>query len=438
MITDQPPAASPGIAPAKGAFLVNRQFALLLSGQAVANITGNLYTTLLLIWVFVTTSSGAAVSGVLIAGVLPSCVLGPLAGVFIDRWNRRTTMALATAVFALAALPPAFAPAGVRLPAIYASALLLSASSCFFMPAKSGVLQVIVPEHRQGHAAYLSSAMYTAGFVIGPALSAPLFFALGPAASCLVSCALFLLAAGCLLLLRSPQDAPAGKSRPDPAGEGLAQGIRTVWRDLSAGIGFVLQTRVLFILLLVLCIEMFASSFFNALNIVFITRSLHVGAAWLGPINTSIGIGTLIGSVLAGLLVKWIAPKHLFAWGILLLGVGIVAYALQTHYLVALIILGLAVIPQSGIDMGLGPMLIEATPPALIGRAQSVIETAMLCASLLSLALAGVIGQAVPVNLIFIGSGALTALAGVIGWLGLTQKRRTEGATLLEGRGRPG
>ena len=423
MITDQPPAASTGAAQAKGAFLVNRQFVLLLCGQAVANITGNLYTTLLLIWVFELTGSGAATSGVLIASVLPSCALGPLAGVFIDRWNRRTTMAVSTVVFAVAALLPAFAPAGMRLPAIYASALIISASSCFFMPAKSGVLQVMVPEHRQGHAAYLSSALYTAGFVIGPALSAPLYFALGPAASCLVSCALFLLSTGCLLLLRSP-----GRTRGEgQAGEGLAQGIRGIWREMAAGIGFVLQTRVLFILLLVLCIEMFASSFFNALNIVFITRTLHVGAGWLGPINASIGVGTLIGSVLAGLLVKWIAPKHLFAWGVLLLGVGIVAYALQTHYLVALIILGLAVIPQSGIDMGLGPMLIEATPPSLIGRTQSVIETAMLLASLLSLALAGVIGQVVPVNLIFAGSGVLAALAGLIGWLGLAQQRRPAG-----------
>src|SRR6266567_3647959 len=84
------------------------------------------YSTTLLVWVFVLTHSAAAVSGVLIAQYAPVFLLGPLAGVFVDRWNRRRTMITADLVRAVVALLPLLAPLPLRLPAIYSSVFLLS------------------------------------------------------------------------------------------------------------------------------------------------------------------------------------------------------------------------------------------------------------------------------------------------------------------------
>src|SRR5579871_6307184 len=111
----------------RGLILANKQLWLLYGGQALTNATYYLYVILLTVWVFDLTHSGVTISAVLAATSLSPFLLGPLAGVCIDRCNR---------------------------PAIYLSALLASAASSCIMPAKSGILQAIVPERHQTQAAY--------------------------------------------------------------------------------------------------------------------------------------------------------------------------------------------------------------------------------------------------------------------------------------------
>src|SRR6185437_9991527 len=93
----------------KGLF-INRNFTLLASGQAISNMGDFLYSTTLLVWVFVLTHSAAAVSGVWIAQYAPIFLLGPIAGVFVDRWNRRRTMIAADVARAIVALLPFIVP----------------------------------------------------------------------------------------------------------------------------------------------------------------------------------------------------------------------------------------------------------------------------------------------------------------------------------------
>jgi MFS family permease len=73
-------------------WLINRNFTLLSLGQAISNMGDFVYSTTLLIWVFTLGGSAAAVSGVLVAQYAPNFLLGPLAGVFVDRWHRLRTM----------------------------------------------------------------------------------------------------------------------------------------------------------------------------------------------------------------------------------------------------------------------------------------------------------------------------------------------------------
>src|SRR5437588_11035213 len=103
------PAITPPTSKSKGV-LINRNFALLAIGQAISNMGDFLYATTLLVWVFVLTHSAAAVSGVWIAQYAPIFLLGPVAGVFVDRWNRRRTMIVADVARAAVALLPFIVP----------------------------------------------------------------------------------------------------------------------------------------------------------------------------------------------------------------------------------------------------------------------------------------------------------------------------------------
>src|SRR5579872_3373070 len=101
--------------------LLNRNYTLLAVGQAISNVGDFVYSTTLLVWVYTLTHSAAAVSGILIAQYTPVFLLGPIAGVFVDRWNRRTSMIISDLSRALIAMLPFIVPLALRLPAIYAS-----------------------------------------------------------------------------------------------------------------------------------------------------------------------------------------------------------------------------------------------------------------------------------------------------------------------------
>src|SRR5713226_4026071 len=86
------PSSNDTVAQAPHKLLKNRNFVLLAVGQAISNIGDFVFSTTLLVWVFSLTHSATAISGVLVAQNIPVFTLGPVAGVFVDRWNRRSTM----------------------------------------------------------------------------------------------------------------------------------------------------------------------------------------------------------------------------------------------------------------------------------------------------------------------------------------------------------
>lgn len=396
----------------------NRNFTLLSIGQAISIIGDFVYSTTLLVLVFVLTHSAAAVSGVLIAQYVPIFLLGPIAGVFVDRWNRRTTM-IATDLLQMAvALLPLLIPGEARLAAIYTSVFLLSALSRFFTPARAGVMQVIAAPEQQAQAASIGQATFAIAIIIGPAIASPLFFVVGPVVAVLINAASFLVSALFLLGLR------ASRKELHPAIQSERSGAGAVIYELYAGLRLVVTTRVLLVVLILVMIAMLGGGALNALDIIFVNQRLHVSVGLYGPLSAAAGLGTLIGAILAGLVALRLKPRVILAGSVLLLGLGLVIYAFQTWYLAAIIVLFFGSIPQGGLDVGFAPLLLNSTPREMMGRVQSVLETALYGMSLVSIALAGYFGQFVPVFIIFAISGALIVLAGLFGWFALPRERK--------------
>src|SRR5579885_2288719 len=90
-------AAPPAPASKKFSFLINRDFGLLWGGQSISNVGDFVFDTTLILWIATIIAGGQtwaplAVSGVLVATAVPIFLIGPIAGVFVDRWNKRQTM----------------------------------------------------------------------------------------------------------------------------------------------------------------------------------------------------------------------------------------------------------------------------------------------------------------------------------------------------------
>jgi MFS family permease len=77
--------------------LINRNYAKLWCGQAVSAVGDSVFGTTLVLWVSQVLAGGrswapAAVGGILVAAGAAFALVGPFAGVFVDRWNRKSTM----------------------------------------------------------------------------------------------------------------------------------------------------------------------------------------------------------------------------------------------------------------------------------------------------------------------------------------------------------
>lgn len=413
---DEPPAIpGPESLPRGHGPLLNRNYAYLAVGQAISNVGDFVYSTTLLVWVYSLTHSAAAVSGILIAQYTPIFLLGPIAGVFVDRWNRRTTMIVSDLSRAVIAMLPFIVPLALRLPAIYASVVLIAAFSRLFMPARSGALQVIVHPDDQTQAASIGQVTLAMSFIIGPAIATPLYFAVGALVACAINAVSYLVSALSIAFIRASRE----QLHPYAYAKHETGALGPVLREIGDGFRFVATTRVLLVVSILALIAMFGAGALNALDIFFVTRNLHTSAEYYGFMTAVSGAGTLIGAIILSIFAKRIQPRSILTGSVFILGVGIVIYSFQTWFAAALIINFLLSLPQGGIDIGFAPLLLNSTPQALIGRVSSVVNTAMYASSLLSAALAAYVGGFVPVGVIFAVGGALIAVSGIFGWLAL-------------------
>jgi predicted MFS family arabinose efflux permease len=311
------------------------------------------------------------------------------------------------------ALLPLVVPAFLRLPAIYASVFVISSFSRFFMPARMGVMQVIVAPNQQTRAASIGQATFALSIIIGPAIASPLYFLVGPFVACSINAASFLVSALCLMAVRASRKALHPYTRSEK------RGLGAIASEVYAGLRLIAKSRVLSMVMILALIAFLGAGALNALDIIFVVQRLHVSASLYGPLTAVAGLGTLTGAIVIGVFANRMKPSTLLSACVLCLGVGIVIYAFQTWFALALVIYFLTCLPQGGIDIGFAPLLLNATPRMMIGRVQAVMETGMSGISLLSVALAGFFGQFIPVYIIFAVCGALIALAGAFGFIAL-------------------
>ncbi len=204
--------------------------------------------------------------------------------------------------------------------------------------------------------------------------------------------------------------------------EKAGSGFGGILRELFAGLKFVVVTRTVLMVTLMALIAMLGAGALNALNIVFASKNLHMETAFYGVLTAVSGLGGLLGVINAGILSRWISPRQMLSGSALLIGVGFAIYSFQSWYVAGLIICFLMSIPQGGIPVAFGPLLLGATPKEMMGRVQAVVDTSMSGVSLISVALAASLGQILPVGVILTGCGILIALAGLFGWFAIQEK----------------
>jgi MFS family permease len=182
----------------------NRDFRLVWLGQVVSQLGDWFDTIALFTLVLRLTGSGRAVGLVLVARFLPSVVLGPLSGVFADRFDRRTLMIASDLGRALVVLGFLFVRRPEQVWLVYALTVLQLGLSSFFEPARSAAIPSIVRERELVTANAISSVTWSAMLTLGAAVGGPVTAWFGTDAAFVVDSLTYVVSALLIASVRLP------------------------------------------------------------------------------------------------------------------------------------------------------------------------------------------------------------------------------------------
>jgi MFS family permease len=416
--------------------LVNRNFALLWAGQVISTLGDTLLDTTLVLWLATSGRAGRAghawaplaVSGLLAAATLPVLLLRPLAGVLVDRWDKRRALlamdvlrALLIALLLPLAARPGPPPAG-WLAAVYVVVLLASVCAQVFNPALFVLITLVVSAAERPRAMGLNEVIFNLAVILGPPLAGSLFFGLGLGPALALDAASFLVSLATIWAVRVPALPPPASTNDAATERVVSAGVR---HELAEGVHFVLGNPVVRTLALALSVAVFGAGMLQALQVFFVTDTLHAPPALYGLFAGAFGLGSITGALLVPRMAHRWGLTRTFALSMMAVGTLLVVFARMTSFAPALAIFLLLGVPNATSNVTLWSLVMRATPPSLLGRVNSMLVPAYTLASLVGIALAGALaGGALPhfaalgltfgpVDMLLTAAGLLVALGGM-------------------------
>jgi MFS family permease len=203
--------------------VLHQRNVVLLLGAGLVSTLGDFFLGIALpFYVYEQTGSVLAMGALAAAGALPRLLLGSVAGVFIDRWDRRRTMIAADLARAALLLMLLAVSGADRVWLVYAVAFCQAALSVFFEPARSALLPHAVPADDLPAANALSATSRTAARLVGPVLGGALVAVFGLPGVVVLDSVSFLVSALMVVLIAVP-----GSRAASPALSTLERGDRT-------------------------------------------------------------------------------------------------------------------------------------------------------------------------------------------------------------------
>ena len=399
----------------------NRNFSLLwLAG--LISIMGNwVLIAALPFHVYAVTQSALATSGWLMAYILPGVLFGSMAGVFVDRWDRRKTMIIINLMQmgVLLALLLVRSPEWIWV--VYVVGFLESTLSQFFGPAESALLPTLVDEEQLVSANSLNSLNDNLARIIGPAMGGALLAIWGLTAVVIADAVSYLLAALFIGLMILPATRKATDTDNAEAPASATTKFVAVWQEWIAGLKVVLHHRPVANLFLIMGVALFADAILSAILVVFLQGDVGLSATEFSWVLMARGIGGLFAGLLMTKIGQKLSNRQLASWGLLGSGLLMLVIAFQPTLPVILGATFLAGFPAIAWIVAAQTELQQATEDEFRGRVFGAFGTTVSLVMLLSSGLAGLSADLLGAQALIVTAGAIWLLSGVMAWFLMRQ-----------------
>jgi len=357
----------------------------------------------------------AQVTLISVTFLIPFALLGPVAGVFVDRWDAKRTMIASDLIRAALALGLAFASG---LNQIYAILFALSAVSTFFIPAQTIAIRSVTPREGLMAANALMQQALQVVRIISPTIAGAMVSWVGAKPAYYFDGASFIFSASMIAAIAIKRAAAAtNSSSPSESGK-----LKSILNDLMAGARFIFTHAAISFVMLAMAAGMFALSCFAPLIAIYVRDMLKSTGFQFGVISSMIGVGMIFATQFITRFAKNRSKSLLVVAGLFGMGVAVMVMVSIGHVAVAAV---------GAFGIGFGAIFIvvptqtlmqQETPIELVGRVSSSFMSVLSVSQLLGLIISGSLTQRMGIRNLFFASAAMLVLFALFGYFRLPKQ----------------
>lgn len=389
-----------------------RKFSIIWTGQFISLLSSTAVNFAIIIWLSLETESAEVLAYAAVAGLLPQAIIGPIAGVYIDRWDRKITMILSDAFVALCTLVMSisFYLGYESLILIYAMLALRSIGSAFHMPAMQAATPLLAPKSELLRVAGVNQIIQSVSSIAGPALGALAvgLFSIGNVL--LLDIAGAAIAIMSLLFVDIPNPKRADKAKAS---------IKQVWQDMGIGLKEILKNRGLSLLFLYAVIATFGLMPVSALFPLMTISHFGGDKFEMSVVEIAWGVGMLVGGGLLGIVKPSIPKPIIIAAMQIIMGLTFVisGWLPSNGFLLFVGLTGIGGLTASLYSASFMTTIQEEVQANVLGRVLSLFFSVALIPSIVGLLSTGFVANSIGINLTFIILGFLIVGVGVFSFL---------------------
>lgn len=384
-----------------------KKFIIIWSGQLFSILSSSIAQFAIVLWISLETGSAEVLSLATIAALLPQVVLGPFAGVFVDRWSRKWTMILADSFVALcsAVIALLFYLDVIEIWQIYLLLMLRSIGSAFHAPAMKSSIPLLAPEKELTRIASINQTIQALCNICGPVLGAALIVSTNMSVVMLLDVVGAAIACTSLLFVFIPNPEKTETETTNNVLRDMKDGFIAI--RSNRGLKWVMVTEILitfFIMPVVALIPLMTLKNFS-------------GTAYqVSLIELLFGSGALVGGILLGIWNPHVRKVVMINLSYVIVGVSIFITGLLPPsafiiYAIMAVVQGISMPFYSGPFTALLQTQIEIS---FLGRVFSLFDSISLLPSILGLLATGFIADAIGIANVFVICGIAIVMTGLL------------------------
>ena len=393
------------------AVLLRRDFALLWTGGFVSIAGDWVLKAALPFFVYERTGSTIATAGMIVAELAPGVVMGSIAGVFVDRLDRKHVLVISNVLQAATVGVLLLVTRPELLWLVYVVAAVQSLIASFSVPAEGALLPTLVREADLVPANALNALNNRLGRLVGAPVGGLLLAVVGLHGVVVVDCASFVLAAALVAPIRAPRRVAVEGGTDVALAASASAAFLHEWQD---GMRLIRRDRTLVVIFAVLGLMTFGGTMLDPLNVAWVRDSLGRGAgvyAWLLWTHAICGI---VGTLIVGTFAKSVSPRILMGWASVVAGLAIfVKYNVPTVPL-AVVLTALTGFTSIAGSVGADTLLQRSVRDEHRGRVFGALGASGALLSLAGAAAGGIAAEYVGTVAMLNVAAALVTVSGVV------------------------